>query len=269
MCGTIYNLTAYTKIFRSRYGKHWYRRYKMPDFDTLQPIGRTIIETINEENRSYLEQIKHVPVGLLEWYGIRIGAYLVAKASGRYQFKLTSDDGSRLYINGIMVIDNDGLHPEYSRTGSIYLKKGKHKIKVEYYQGPRFHVAWQLFWKTPHHHHYHLSDARDLATEEPNWDPQSYDSSAVDRAPLPASAVMTADTEPVTDLDLYHFLNYEVAASKKPICHHADRHQWDHSCKHHHHHHHKKKKHRHLKWRIIPHAALYGLGIEDKLCKCF
>ena len=67
-----------------------------------------------------------------------------------------SDDGSRLYLDDKLVIDNDGMHPPEELSGSAVLTRGIHKIRVIYFQGPRFSVAlvlsvarpnenWQLF----------------------------------------------------------------------------------------------------------------------------
>jgi cytochrome c len=50
-------------------------------------------------------------------------------------FRLVSDDGSRLYIDNKLVIDNGGNHPMEAKDGELILKAGKHPIRVEYYQG--------------------------------------------------------------------------------------------------------------------------------------
>ncbi len=48
-------------------------------------------------------------------------------------FNLTSDDGSRLYIDDRLVIDNDGLHGMVNKQGSAPLAAGYHRIRVEYF----------------------------------------------------------------------------------------------------------------------------------------
>jgi cytochrome c len=54
---------------------------------------------------------------------------------GNYVFRIVSDDGSRLYINNKEIANNDGLHGAQARDGEIILKKGKHDIRLPYYQG--------------------------------------------------------------------------------------------------------------------------------------
>jgi alpha-L-fucosidase len=54
---------------------------------------------------------------------------------GVYRFYISSDDGSRLYINGILTCDNDGIHgSNFYVKGFAGLKKGFHKIKLEYFE---------------------------------------------------------------------------------------------------------------------------------------
>ncbi len=53
---------------------------------------------------------------------------------GRYLFRLTSDDGARMTIDGQQV-ENDGVHPATSQVGRFRLAAGVHDLKVFYFQG--------------------------------------------------------------------------------------------------------------------------------------
>ncbi|MGE4307105.1 MAG: alkaline phosphatase family protein [Novosphingobium sp.] len=55
------------------------------------------------------------------------------EAPGTYRFSLASDDGSKLYIGGKAVVDNDGQHGVVPASGSITLEPGSHPIRVEYF----------------------------------------------------------------------------------------------------------------------------------------
>ena len=57
-----------------------------------------------------------------------------APESGRYRFSTTSDDGSRLYINYKLVVDNDGVHAAQTRTGIVPLTKAWHKITITFFE---------------------------------------------------------------------------------------------------------------------------------------
>ncbi len=67
-------------------------------------------------------------------FGIVYEGFLKLEKDGIYEFSLTSDDGSRLEIDGETIVINDGLHGMIEKTGSTYLKKGYHSIKVEFFQ---------------------------------------------------------------------------------------------------------------------------------------
>jgi hypothetical protein len=68
--------------------------------------------------------------------------------SGVYEFRLHSDDGSYLFIDDRMVIDNDGKHAPESRSGRVSLATGEHLIKVRYAQTDD-RMALQLFVLVP------------------------------------------------------------------------------------------------------------------------
>jgi hypothetical protein len=68
-------------------------------------------------------------------YGILFeGAFSVA-TPGNFRFTTTSDDGSRVLIDGKRVVNNDGIHAPKSASGRIDLTKGVHKVVVEFFQG--------------------------------------------------------------------------------------------------------------------------------------
>jgi mono/diheme cytochrome c family protein len=67
-------------------------------------------------------------------YAVRETATLVAPADGDYTFYTTSDDGSRLYIDGRSVVNNDNDHSEATQSGQAKLKAGEHSITVTYFQ---------------------------------------------------------------------------------------------------------------------------------------
>ncbi|MFT7161346.1 MAG: hypothetical protein ACI9GZ_002526 [Bacteroidia bacterium] len=63
---------------------------------------------------------------------IRFSSYVKIEKDGQYKFYTNSDDGSKLYINNELVVDNDGDHGTIERAGTVELKAGFHKIVVDY-----------------------------------------------------------------------------------------------------------------------------------------
>jgi len=70
--------------------------------------------------------------------------YINENQEGKYEFELTSDDGSKLIIDDTLVISHDKIHPFTSKTGTINLKQGIHKMNVQYFQGLAFNLGLQL-----------------------------------------------------------------------------------------------------------------------------
>ena len=68
---------------------------------------------------------------------------------GIYIFELHSDDGSQLYIDDVLVVDNDGVHPTIGRRGRMLLTTGMHPVEIRYFQGPRYAIALQWFYQPP------------------------------------------------------------------------------------------------------------------------
>jgi cytochrome c len=61
--------------------------------------------------------------------------YLYLEKDDNLVLQLSSDDGSRIYIDGKMLIDNDGPHGMDPKETEIALRKGFHPVQIEYFQG--------------------------------------------------------------------------------------------------------------------------------------
>lgn len=121
----------------------------LPNFSTMQVKSIILAPNLDVPVRAFTDGFPGVPGGLIEWFGIKFVGKLVVETVGQYTFTIGSDDGSKLYINDNLVVNNDGLHGYQERTGTINLTAGEHKIRVDYFQGPRFEIALRLFWTKP------------------------------------------------------------------------------------------------------------------------
>ncbi len=52
-----------------------------------------------------------------EWFAIDYSGRFWIENPGLYRFELTSDDGSKLYVDDRPVVDDDGAHPPQNRLG--------------------------------------------------------------------------------------------------------------------------------------------------------
>ncbi|KAH0533724.1 hypothetical protein FGG08_007583, partial [Glutinoglossum americanum] len=59
--------------------------------------------------------------------------YVKIIKEGMYTMFAQSDDGSKLFIDDLEIVDNDGDHGSTEQSGKVYLKKGYHKIRVSYF----------------------------------------------------------------------------------------------------------------------------------------
>jgi hexosaminidase len=71
---------------------------------------------------------------LADQFGIIFKGYIIVPSTEVYSFSVLSDDGSRLLIDDKLVVNNDGLHGAYEKSGEIALKAGQHKIELLYFQ---------------------------------------------------------------------------------------------------------------------------------------
>lgn len=83
-------------------------------------------------------------------YALDCDGYLEVPTTGLYTFTILSDDGSRLQINGVELINHDGLHsPSEKSSSATLLYKGANHINVQYWQGPHSDIALKLDWAGP------------------------------------------------------------------------------------------------------------------------
>ncbi len=65
----------------------------------------------------------------IEWKG-----YIYIPETGIYTFLTNSDDGSWLFIDDNLVVDNGGAHGLRKAEGQLHLIQGLHQIKIRYFQ---------------------------------------------------------------------------------------------------------------------------------------
>lgn len=67
-------------------------------------------------------------------FGYEFKSYIRIPKTGVYNFYLYSDDGSMLYIDGKMIIDNNGSHSAIKKGGKVALEEGYHEIRLLYFE---------------------------------------------------------------------------------------------------------------------------------------
>ncbi len=119
--------------------------------DYYYPSGSNVaIETLNKMKpvaSTVLSEIEmYVPSGKKrDRFANKFSSMLEIQKQGKYLFYVASDDGSRLYIDGKQVVNNDGLHGMSEKKGGIALSPGLHSILLTYFDnggGDGLRVRW-------------------------------------------------------------------------------------------------------------------------------
>jgi alpha-L-rhamnosidase len=110
---------------------------KLPNFKSIKPVKNGIIA---ELSLSKIKQNKE------DYWAAVLNSNLMIEKDGEYTFYITSDDGSKLLIDGKEIINIDGVHGMETGIGKIALLKGLHKIEIEYFEGnygEGLNLEWQ------------------------------------------------------------------------------------------------------------------------------
>ncbi|MEJ7591707.1 MAG: PA14 domain-containing protein [Planctomycetaceae bacterium] len=78
-------------------------------------------------------------------FALMFTGHIMIDKPGKYTFFISSDDGSRFYIDGELLIDNDGLHGMVERKGTVQLTAGLHPIIATYFDnggGDGLSMSW-------------------------------------------------------------------------------------------------------------------------------
>lgn len=98
----------------------------LPDFKTLTPSKTGIANELDLEK---------IASGRKDHFALVLEGRIRVDADGLYRTVLVSDDGSKLYLHDRLIIDHDGNHPPKAASDVVFLEKGWHPIRIEYFQG--------------------------------------------------------------------------------------------------------------------------------------
>jgi hypothetical protein len=98
----------------------------LPDFSTLTPVKSGAVSNVTLDIRNRDPN-----------FAIKFAGYINITTPGTYTFYTTSDDGSKLYIdgftNGNLVVNNDYLQGPTERSGTKSLTAGRHAIYITFF----------------------------------------------------------------------------------------------------------------------------------------
>ncbi len=107
----------------------------VPDFDGMVPAKGGLVGDFNLGAKSRAD-----------YFGFEYKGFLKIAAAGQYTFSTNSDDGSRLWVDGVEIVNNDGMHGMRECSGNVTLSSGYHAIKVRFFEnsgGEGLEVSYQ------------------------------------------------------------------------------------------------------------------------------
>lgn len=110
---------------------------KLPDFSQLKPKATGKLKA----NRPDIGVHK----GKRDQFAIRFSGTIEIPVDGEFEFTLASDDGSRLTIDGKVVIDHDGIHGMGAKNGKVKLAEGTYPFLLDYFEaagGEELELSW-------------------------------------------------------------------------------------------------------------------------------
>jgi hypothetical protein len=107
---------------------------RIPDFRGLTPTETVCLDRLDVTPRRSVYPAFPGMRDRFRWFAVDLEGAFVVSEPGLFYFRLTSDDGSQLYVDDTLVVDNDGYHPPRMALAAARLTAGRHTIRVPYWQ---------------------------------------------------------------------------------------------------------------------------------------
>ena len=117
---------------------------ELPQFDTANIIGTVAVDNL-DINKT--KAFKATLGGRNEWYGIHFRGSLNITEAGEYTFCMNNDEGAQLYLDGNLIIDNDGMHETPNEVCETFdVDPGEYGLDLLKYQSAVGPMVLQLTW---------------------------------------------------------------------------------------------------------------------------
>ncbi|MGA0602877.1 PA14 domain-containing protein [Caulobacter sp. KR2-114] len=120
----------------------------LPDLRRLKPAAALYVRSLDIPDQD-LNTVFPDGVRQEQPFAVDYTGTFNASTPGVYGFRLLSDDGARLMIDGRTVIANEGVVSRRAGEADVALGAGPHRIEVQYFQAAHAHIALQLGCRAP------------------------------------------------------------------------------------------------------------------------
>jgi hypothetical protein len=102
----------------------------LPNFGALVPYAVSTAATVAFESTGG----DFADSGRSDYFGATFTGWIEVPETAVWTIHAESDDGSRVWIDGTLVVDNDGLHGMVNRSGTLALAAGRHPIRIHFFE---------------------------------------------------------------------------------------------------------------------------------------
>ena len=105
-------------------------RYYANDSWTGDPAWTSVDPVIRFTKRELVDRVNDPNRSSAVWEG-----FIFAPRRATYKFVISSDDGSSVFIDDTLLIDNKGIHPLRKMEKETVLSPGNHRLLIRYFDG--------------------------------------------------------------------------------------------------------------------------------------
>jgi len=119
-------------------------------FKKINPVGKPNMVKVEDRFDFHYDndEEKKAGINMTSPFSIIWEGLIEITRPGNYLFATESDDGSWIFIDDILVVNNGGAHGIQYKSNTITLEEGFHRIKIKY-----FDSAWgavmKVLWSPP------------------------------------------------------------------------------------------------------------------------
>lgn len=106
------------------------------------------LDSLAVKKRGVLPNFRFDDAKVSDYFGFQYKALLKVEKDGRYHIMCSSDDGTKVWLDGQLILDNDGAHGTSWVEAFADLEAGFHRLEVKYFQKTGGKVL-DLTWEGP------------------------------------------------------------------------------------------------------------------------
>ncbi|HXX93650.1 MAG TPA: PA14 domain-containing protein [Planctomycetota bacterium] len=129
-------------------GEYYTLEGDVEDFPALPANKKPVLRRVDAQLNWEATAEKFAGTDLSTHFYVRWTGLLRVPKDAKYTFFTESDDGSRLFVGGRLVVNNGGLHAMEEKSGEVELKAGEYEIRIDLFQNEG-EAGIKVSWEAP------------------------------------------------------------------------------------------------------------------------